>query len=280
MTLTMNTTRVYKPHPLLLPMVKMVMVKEVLPWQGSGTKVYSYLPAPEHCIFFYPDNPIRAKKPGESVFKVQPSCVVVGPQVTRVDLELPNNHRAVMVAFQAGGLHRFLGIPMKEIFDGGYDGFDLLGPEVYALLDEVREMQLPDQINERVQSYLLARAKRVREMLPFDLAVRKFHDPIANPTVDDVAWESCLSVRQFQRKCHERLGMNPKLYARIARFSKAYRMFEGRRELTWSRIAHSCGYFDQMHFIRDFKQFAGLAPDDMRRKVNAHNFKFQSPMGI
>ena len=256
------------------------MVKEVLPWEGDESKVYSYPPAPEHCIFFYPDHPIGAKKTGESVFKLQPSCVVVGPQLTRVDLQLPNNHRAVMVAFQAGGLHRFLGIPMTEIFDQGFDGFDLMGPEVRFLLEELRETHLPERVNERVQAFLFNKSKQIREIIPFDLAVRKLHHPVSAHSVDDVAREACLSVRQFQRKCHERLGMNPKLYARIVRFSKAYRMFEDNRELTWSRISHSCGYFDQMHFIRDFKQFAGLAPNDIRRKTELHPFKFQAPMDI
>ena len=54
--------------------------------------------------------------------------------------------------------------------------------------------------------------------------------------------------------------MNPKTYARILRFSKAYRMYENSPKYSWTEIAHASGYFDQMHLIRDFKVFAGVNP--------------------
>jgi len=46
--------------------------------------------------------------------------------------------------------------------------------------------------------------------------------------------------------------MNPKIYARILRFSKAYRMHEASPKLAWIKVAYEAEYFDQMHMIRDF----------------------------
>ena len=122
----------------------------------------------------------------------------------------------------------------------------------------------------------------IHERLPFDLAVRQLVQAWNGNTslMDDVARDACLSLRQFQRKCHERLGMNPKLYARIARFSKAYNMLEANQQLTWSQISHHCGYFDQMHFLKDFKEFAGVTPSLMGQKLEESGFTFQAPMGI
>jgi len=37
--------------------------------------------------------------------------------------------------------------------------------------------------------------------------------------------------------------------------------------LSWTSIAHECGYFDQMHFIRDFKQFAGMLPGIIEKEL-------------
>lgn len=276
----MNTTRVFQPHPLLLPLINMVMVKDVLPWADTSKKVYSYPPTPEHCIFLYLNSPVRAKKLGEADFTQRSSCVVVGPQLTRVDLELSKDHRAVMIGFQPGGLFRFLGLPMTEIFDDGFDGFNILDSDISYLIEELREMNQPEKINAKVQSYLLKKLQKVQELLPFDKAIRQLQKAENHHTIGEVAWDACLSIRQFERRCHERLGMSPKLFSRIARFSKAYRMFEANQQLTWTQISHSCGYFDQMHFIRDFKTFAGATPGVISRKLANNGLKFQAPLHI
>lgn len=276
----MNITSVFKPHPLLLPLINMIMVKDVLPWEDTSRKVYSYPPTPEHCIFLYLNSPVRAKKLGEPEFTRRSACVVVGPQVTRVDLELSQDHRAVMIGFQPGGLYRFLGLPMTEIFDDGFDGFDILDGDISILIDELREIKKPEKINARAQTYLLKKLQKVRELLPFDKAIGRMQNAGDNYPIGDAAWDACLSIRQFERKCYERLGMSPKLFSRIARFSKAYRMFEANQQLTWTRISHTCGYFDQMHLIRDFKEFTGATPGYMSRRLVSNGLKFQAPLHI
>ncbi len=61
--------------------------------------------------------------------------------------------------------------------------------------------------------------------------------------------------------------MNPKAYARIVRFSKAYRLHETFPQLSWTEIAHTAGYFDQMHLIKDFKEFAGVNPSVIEQQL-------------
>lgn len=276
----MNTSYLFDPHPILQPLIKMVLVKGVMPWDDDTKKVYSYPPTPVHCIILYLNSPIRAQKLGQENFERQSSCVVVGPQLTPVNIELSRDHRAVMIGFQPGGLFRFLGIPMTEMFDEGVDGFNLLDKDIQFLIDELREIKEPEQINTRVQTYLMQKFHHTLDLLPFDRALIKLQKNGNDYSMDTVAHDACLSLRQFQRKCHERLGMNPKLYARIARFSKAYSMFEGNQQLTWSQISHSCGYFDQMHFIRDFKEFTGVTPGLVSKKLEKSSLTFQAPMDI
>lgn len=276
----MNTCQRFDPHPNLQSLINMVLVKGVVPWEGSIKKIYIYPPTPVHCIIFYLGSPIRAKKIDANTFDRQSDCVVVGPQLTPVEIELSRDHRAVMIGFQPGGLYRFLGIPMSEMFDYGIDGFDLFGRDVRNLISELRETEQPDLINTIVQSWILKKMHKANELLPFDLALRKLQRNGSLCSMDDVARDACLSLRQFQRKCHQRLGMNPKLYARIARFSKAYSMYEADQQLTWSHISHHCGYFDQMHLIRDFKEFAGVTPGVITRKLEESNLTFQAPMEI
>lgn len=74
--------------------------------------------------------------------------------------------------------------------------------------------------------------------------------------------------------------MPPKFFARLIRFSKAYRMRENFGQLSWTTIAHECGYFDQMHFIRDFKEFAGVAPGILERELKDLPVRLQAGLRL
>lgn len=150
-----SRVQLFDPHPLLQPLIQMVLVKGVLPWNGTSQKVYTYPPTPIHCIIFYLNSPIKAKKQDQHTFERQSACVVVGPQLTPVEIELSNDHRAVLIGFRPGGLFRFLGIPMIELFDNGVDGFDILDKDIGSLVEELRETEQPELINVKVQAYLL-----------------------------------------------------------------------------------------------------------------------------
>jgi AraC-like DNA-binding protein len=76
--------------------------------------------------------------------------------------------------------------------------------------------------------------------------------------VDELSTQCFLSIRQFERKFKELAGLSPKLYTRILRFQAATRQYGENKSLT--DIAYDCGYYDQSHFIHDFKEFSGLHP--------------------
>jgi transcriptional regulator GlxA family with amidase domain len=95
-----------------------------------------------------------------------------------------------------------------------------------------------------------------------------------------VASLACLSIRQFERVSKKRIGVPPKFFARLIRFSKAYRMRENFPQMSWTSIAYNCGYFDQMHFIRDFKQFASVAPGIIEKDLQKAPVRLQAELRI
>ena len=54
--------------------------------------------------------------------------------------------------------------------------------------------------------------------------------------------------------------MAPKLYARVQRFQAVVGTVQALRDVNWTDIAAACGYFDQAHFIHDFRAFSGFTP--------------------
>jgi AraC-like DNA-binding protein len=58
------------------------------------------------------------------------------------------------------------------------------------------------------------------------------------------------------------VGLPPKVYARMFRFRGAVELVQKGRRLDWARIALACGYYDQAHFNREFREFAGMTPSE------------------
>lgn len=79
--------------------------------------------------------------------------------------------------------------------------------------------------------------------------------------VNKIVGNYFLSERQFERQFCKFAGLSPKLFSRIVRFHSAMDQY-GNNSKSLTKIALDCGYYDQSHFIRDFKEFSGLNPKD------------------
>lgn len=80
--------------------------------------------------------------------------------------------------------------------------------------------------------------------------------------VPELADHFNLSERQFERKFREYSGFTPKLLMRITRFESACKQFGSHSQKSLTDIALKCGYYDQSHFIRDFREFSGYEPGE------------------
>lgn len=80
------------------------------------------------------------------------------------------------------------------------------------------------------------------------------------PTIEDLVQRSGLARRQFERRFKAITGLSPALFMRIVRFQRSFRMLENGMAGSLTEVAMVAGYFDQSHFIRDFKRFSGMNP--------------------
>ncbi len=77
--------------------------------------------------------------------------------------------------------------------------------------------------------------------------------------IDTVASGYGISSRYLQKIFVQHTGLTPKQYTRINRFQKSLQLV-AKKNLSLTSIAYECGYFDQSHFIREFKAFTGTLP--------------------
>lgn len=132
-----------------------------------------------------------------------------------------------------------------------------------SLLDE--EVAAARDNTERVRAasrFLIKKlASSSRELSPVHTAVHTILHRKGNIDIPALAKEYGISKRQFERKFKEVAGLSPKLYSRVARFQAATHFkLSGRADLT--EVAYACGYYDQSHFIHDFREFSGYTPKE------------------
>ncbi len=239
-----------------------------------------YPPTPQNSLFFYINDRIKVQLEGTDSFIEQPRSVLVGPQLNRVRIDVDHDHKAVRVGFHPGGLHRLLGLSLADMIDGSYDAEDVFGAEMREVNNKLQEADGFDAIKDVVEQFLLQNARSLKQLLPFDKAMLALVNSDGIVPIEKIASMASLSLRQFERVSKERIGLPPKLFARIIRFSKAYRLRENHPDISWTKIAYECNYFDQMHLIRDFKQFAGVAPGIIEKELNGLPIRLQASLRL
>ncbi|MBH1959683.1 MAG: helix-turn-helix transcriptional regulator [Flavobacteriia bacterium] len=271
---------VYTPHLALQPFVLNISTIKVMLPEGLPEVVTPYPPTPFQSMLFYCNDPVSMSGMDEENFIKQPFSVVLGPQFSRVNIKVHRQLRAIRVDFVPGGMYRIFGIPMHELFDKGFDAQDLLGSEIRILNEELQNIGDLSEGKNLVEKFLMHRLNRIKSVLPFDSAMRILLHHHGKLSVEGTASLSCMSIKQFERTCKERIGMNPKLYSRILKFSKAYRLRENFPEMSWTAIGYEAGYYDQMHLIRDFKVFAGVNPSVIARQLLETPIRMQKDLPI
>jgi AraC-like DNA-binding protein len=156
----------------------------------------------------------------------------------------------VGVCFRPGGTAPFFAIPAHLLCDSGVP--------LEVAWDRGRAARLREQ--------LLAAATPTARLDALERAMLDaWRDSAVDPApqaakIDAVAERIGVSSKRLVERFKAAVGLPPKRYCRILRFQRALASAERGRELDWTRIAVDCGYFDQAHFIHDFRSFAGITP--------------------
>ncbi|MBD1392159.1 helix-turn-helix domain-containing protein [Mucilaginibacter glaciei] len=255
----------YTPHPALRNYISHVMIVEAK-FNQSTLQFSPFPPTPQHAINFYPRDAVTAHD-SKNYTQTLPESVIIGPQVTRVNVAMGMHHVIVSVAFMPGGMHRLLKIPMHELYDEPFDASLLLGREIADVNEQLKEAQTPLEMKNVVERFFM-RKLTYSPLKPWEHAMKAQLQMPGKLTIESAASLACLSLRQYERRAKEVMGYSPKVFSRLIRFSKAYRLKESQPLLSWTNIAHACGYYDQMHLIKDFKEFAGALPGYMAQQIN------------
>jgi AraC-like DNA-binding protein len=138
---------------------------------------------------------------------------------------------------------------------------DAFGADGALLVEVLYEARAWDLRFDLLDAAIGARFAHARTVSPgITWALRQIDERYGNVSITGLAERLGWSRKHLVSQFREYVGLPPKTYARVARFSLAMTMVRNGDELRWTDVAHACGYYDQAHFIRDFTEFAGVSP--------------------
>lgn len=200
-------------------------------------------------IFHYGEPFQRAGAP-------QPQSLLVGQFRTPTTVSPTGRAGIFGIKFHPGGAYPFLRQPQQELAESIFDFADLpLGRRLAEQLGNAR--------TDADRAALVERALPAPAPHPSDRMVAALVRSRGGLAVDDLAHYAGVSPRTLERIFAERVGLSPKTLSRILRFQRALTA-DPRRG--WAAIAATCGYYDQAHLIRDFREFTGAPPSQLARK--------------
>ena len=229
---------------------------------GQELPAKAYPPRPEQCLAFYPRDreTVEFQQSGKQVRDVP---VVLYGQFSEVTKRIVGRDFLVFqVVFLPGAIYRLTGMPSSEITNQYIDAQVVFGPALNDVNERLYHAKGYAQMQSIVSDFVRGLAgKEKRPGLPIDAACIRLLETDPGLGLDAVAREACLGVRQMERKFKERTGVSPKLFARIIRFDKAFRLRNARPDLDWLRIAVECNYHDYQHLAKEYRDFTGLGPN-------------------
>jgi AraC-like DNA-binding protein len=203
---------------------------------------------------------------------------VAGLHDTHCFVESPGTQAGVQVNLTPLGAHLLLGLPMRELTNRVVELDELLGAEGDLLVEQLHDARDWHVLLRLLDAALVRRLDSARPASPdVAWAWRRLVDGGGRLAVGELCEELGCSRKHLLRRFDEQIGVAPKTYARVLRFQRAVHLLGHRdganwmderevgagRGMSWGEIALECGYFDQAHMNRDFRQFAGASPSEL-----------------
>lgn len=172
--------------------------------------------------------------------------------------------RIVGVRFRLGGLGPFATVPLAPWTGQTPPPAQVLGPGTHDLEAGLRRAAGIDAATSLLDEFFLARLRIDPAQDDFDRALETVVESAGRATIDELADAASTSRRQVQRLFAQRLGLPPRTVTRVVRFQGAIRRLMVDPRVPLGQVAADAGYYDQAHFVRDFRTFTGGVPRGYR----------------
>jgi AraC-like DNA-binding protein len=173
---------------------------------------------------------------------------------------IPGAASVIGVLFRPGGVFRLLSASTEEFRNAQVPLELVIGGD--GLRHQLTAAPTPAAKFLLLEKFLLRRLQRSLSLhRAVRYAVRAFEED-SFLTVAALLEKIGLSERRFSRIFNQQVGLTPKLFQRVRRFQRTMDSLPSRGQVDWASTATANGYYDQAHFINDFRAFSSVTPSD------------------
>ncbi|MCE7990613.1 MAG: AraC family transcriptional regulator [Roseivirga sp.] len=251
----------FQPHPDLAAIVKCHWILEV----PGDIKAPKQRIIPDGCIemcFILGDDVRRFTS--ETAYIIQPRAMVFG-QITKPYYVQPTGYvNTFAVRFYPHGFANFITRPIHKLADKETPLTSLFEKALIIQLEQkIIEASSTQARIETVESFLL---DRLTEQSVIDNIVKSTTEALAstkgNASIGTILKEDLSKRRSLERKFSRQVGISPKQLGKIIRLQAALKLMLDDKEKSLTQVAYESEYYDQAHFIKDFKELTGTNPKE------------------
>ena len=206
-------------------------------------------------IFHYRD-PYRINISGE--WQLQSSGLLAGQIRKHFYLENTGASGIVGIKLKPAAVTYLFGIEMDRLADQVVELRKISGQKFQSIETAINAHKSHEEIIEALNSFFLSK-QQVEYDDRIEGALALLFGKHGDVRVSDLTSKLAITERQLERLFKKYVGLSPKFYARIIRFSYIFQLMQEGNQ-SWLDITFQSGYYDQPHFIRDFKAFSGEDP--------------------
>lgn len=211
------------------------------------------------------DSPIQWAAPGSKIeWHSWTRGVIHGPQSRYYLAGAKPSGTVVGASFRAGMAAPILGSPLNELRDRHVSIEELWGYRGLELHERLSGIRAPMDVCRALEAELIAKICRPLLIHPaIAYALRPEGFGTGSARVDEIQRRTGYSPRHFIELFHSAVGLTPKHFYRVQRFSSALSRLAQGPSAGGTKLAHvafAAGYADQAHFSREFRELAGVAP--------------------
>jgi AraC-like DNA-binding protein len=197
-----------------------------------------------------------------------------GPHSQFIVIDTAPDASLIGAHFKPGGASALFGLPLHQLRNSVVELDAVWRGTAHRLPEQLLEAPDPPAKFRVLEAALLGRWQRASSShravrYALDLFTREPHIVSIGKVRNDLG----LTARRFIEVFSAEVGITPKVFCRVQRFQRALSSIQQRRNVIWADVALDCGYYDQAHFIQDFKEFCGITPGEyLNRRPEYMNF--------